>query len=48
MTALAARDGHGGAVGFQAIPAPLAVEFQTENPVWNDTAFGADVHAPLK
>src|SRR5580693_3061469 len=50
LVQIAARDGHGGAVSFKKIPAPLAVEFQTEDAVGNDAASVtlADVHIPLK
>src|ERR1019366_4890184 len=48
LAQIAARDGHGGAVGFKTIPAAFTVALQTKNPVGNDPALAADVHAPLK
>ncbi len=48
LVKIAARDWHGGPVGFQEIPASLVAQFQTEYAVGNDAAFVADVHIPLK
>ena len=50
LVKLAARDGHGAPVGFEAIPGLLAIKLQAKHPVRNDPNLLplADFHLPLK